>query len=96
MIDAEKQAGKTTLLDLIAGRRSRGQVDGAILFAGAKPTDVVRKRYTGYCEQFDTLVAVLTVRQTLTSVPKSSLDFIFYFLTVCVDVGSFQGETKNF
>mmetsp|Transcript_26237 Transcript_26237/g.84909 ORF Transcript_26237/g.84909 Transcript_26237/m.84909 type:complete len:643 (+) Transcript_26237:1911-3839(+) len=62
-------AGKTSLLDLIAGRRStRGRgvtTEGTILFAGARPNDVVRKRYAGYCEQFDTLVSVLTVRETL-------------------------------
>jgi len=60
-------AGKTTLLDLIAGRRSmkNARMDGSILFAGAEPNEIVRKRYTGYCEQFDTLVAVLTVRETL-------------------------------
>lgn len=60
-------AGKTTLLDILAGRRSlrNATLEGSLCLAGALPTDVVRKRYTGFCEQQDTLVAVLTVRETL-------------------------------
>ncbi|KAJ8611883.1 hypothetical protein CTAYLR_005810 [Chrysophaeum taylorii] len=59
-------AGKTTLIDLLAARRSLGKADleGKLQLGGAWPTDVVRKRYTGFCEQQDTLVSVLTVRET--------------------------------
>ena len=35
------------------------------MIARAKPTDVVRKRYTGYCEQHDSLIDVLSVREML-------------------------------
>ena len=39
--------GKTTLLDLLAGRKTVGQLKGAILFAGKKPRPAFLKRYTG-------------------------------------------------
>lgn len=60
-------AGKTTLLNVMAGRSlaSKSTIEGRLTVAGATPTEVVRKRYTGFCEQQDTLVAVLTVRETL-------------------------------
>ncbi len=45
-------SGKTTLLDLLAGRKTVGKVEGAILFAGNKPTRPFLRRYTGYVEQF--------------------------------------------
>lgn len=45
-------AGKTTLLNVLAGRSSGLlNVSGDVVVARAKPTDVVRKRYTGYCER---------------------------------------------
>ena len=59
-------AGKTTLLNVLAGRTTTSiQVSGDVVIARAKPTDVVRKRYTGYCEQHDSLIDVLSVREML-------------------------------
>ena len=59
-------AGKTTLLNVLAGRSSGLlNVSGDVVVARAKPTDVVRKRYTGYCEQQDSLIDVLSVREML-------------------------------
>ncbi|KAK9808412.1 hypothetical protein WJX73_002001 [Symbiochloris irregularis] len=58
-------SGKTTLLDLLAGRKTVGTLKGDILFAGQKPKQAFLKRYTGYVEQFDTLIAELTVREML-------------------------------
>ena len=59
-------AGKTSLLDVIAGRGCRGAATGGrVLLGGSAPSEVVRKRYSGYCLQRDTLVDVLTVRETL-------------------------------
>ena len=58
-------AGKTSLLDVVAGRAAAGKVEGTVIVGGARPTTIVRKRYSGYCVQRDTLVAVLSVRETL-------------------------------
>ena len=45
-------SGKTTLLDVLAGRKTAGKTSGSILFAGAPPTVMFLRRYTGYVEQF--------------------------------------------
>ena len=45
-------SGKTTLLDLLAGRKTVGQLEGAVAFAGNKPTPQFLRRFTGYVEQF--------------------------------------------
>lgn len=58
-------SGKTTLLDLLAGRKTVGQCTGEIAFGGHRPTSMFLRRFTGYVEQFDTLVPVLTVREML-------------------------------
>ena len=40
-------AGKSTLLDLIAGRKTIGELHGDILFSGIRPTQAFLRRYTG-------------------------------------------------
>ena len=42
-----------------------GTIGGTILFAGQKPTTTFLRRYTGYVEQFDTLLPMLTVKEML-------------------------------
>lgn len=54
-------SGKTTLLDLMAGRRIGGAGTGAIRFGGVEPTQGFLRRYAGYVEQFDCLIASLSV-----------------------------------
>jgi ABC-type lipoprotein export system ATPase subunit len=54
-------SGKTTLLDVLAGRKTVGEIQGDVLFAGTQPSTAFLRRYTGYVEQFDTLIDVLTV-----------------------------------
>eukprot|EP00882_Tetradesmus_deserticola_P013904 GHRQ01014769.1.p1 GENE.GHRQ01014769.1~~GHRQ01014769.1.p1 ORF type:complete len:358 (+),score=157.31 GHRQ01014769.1:271-1344(+) len=58
-------SGKTTLLDLLAGRKTVGSTEGSILFAGNKPTRQFLRKFTGYVEQFDTLLPILTVEEML-------------------------------
>ena len=58
-------SGKTTLLDLLAGRKTTGKAKGDILFAGNRPTRPFLRRYTGYVEQFDTLLPILSVEEML-------------------------------
>jgi len=58
-------SGKTTLLDLLAGRKTTGKLQGQVLFSGIKPTPEYLRRYTGYVEQFDTLLPILSVYEML-------------------------------
>jgi len=57
--------GKTTLLDLLAGRKTVGTITGDILYGGEKPSKAFLRRYTGYVEQFDTLLPILTPYEML-------------------------------
>lgn len=58
-------SGKTTLLDVLAGRKTVGKLEGEVLYGGQKATRSFLRRYTGYVEQFDTLLGNLTVRENL-------------------------------
>uniref|UniRef100_H3H939 ABC transporter domain-containing protein n=1 Tax=Phytophthora ramorum TaxID=164328 RepID=H3H939_PHYRM len=46
-------AGKTTLMDVIAGRKTGGKIAGKILLNGYEANDLAIRRCTGYCEQMD-------------------------------------------
>ncbi|KAG3080731.1 hypothetical protein PI124_g19319 [Phytophthora idaei] len=59
-------AGKTTLMDAIAGRKTGGNVQGQILLNGHPATDLAIRRSTGYCEQMDIHSESSTIREALT------------------------------
>ncbi|KAG7401123.1 hypothetical protein PHYBOEH_002681 [Phytophthora boehmeriae] len=59
-------AGKTTLMDVIAGRKTGGQIRGQILLNGYPATDLAIRRATGYCEQMDIHPDASTFREALT------------------------------
>ncbi|ETP29661.1 hypothetical protein F442_21243 [Phytophthora nicotianae P10297] len=59
-------AGKTTLMDVIAGRKTGGKVQGQILLNGHLATDLAIRRSTGYCEQMDIHSESSTIREALT------------------------------
>ncbi|KAJ8577783.1 hypothetical protein ON010_g1422 [Phytophthora cinnamomi] len=59
-------AGKTTLMDVIAGRKTGGTVQGQILLNGHPATDLAIRRSTGYCEQMDVHSQSSTIREALT------------------------------
>ncbi|OQR89249.1 ATP-binding Cassette (ABC) Superfamily [Thraustotheca clavata] len=46
-------AGKTTLMDVIAGRKTGGKITGEILLNSFPATNLAIQRATGYCEQMD-------------------------------------------
>ena len=58
-------SGKTTLLDVLAGRKTVGTISGVVKYSGATATSAFMRRYTGYVEQFDTLLPNLTVKEML-------------------------------
>ncbi|OWZ02952.1 ABC transporter, partial [Phytophthora megakarya] len=59
-------AGKTTLMDVIAGRKTGGKIEGKILLNGYEATDLAIRRSTGYCEQMDVHSEAATIREALT------------------------------
>ncbi|KAJ0393456.1 hypothetical protein P43SY_002930 [Pythium insidiosum] len=59
-------AGKTTLMDVIAGRKTGGKIRGDILLNGHAATKQVIQRCTGYCEQTDIHCESATIREALT------------------------------
>ncbi|KAG0495112.1 hypothetical protein HPP92_006106 [Vanilla planifolia] len=61
----ESGAGKTTLMDVLAGRKTGGQVDGDIWIAGYPKKQSTFARISGYCEQFDIHSPQLTVEESL-------------------------------
>eukprot|EP00741_Cyanophora_paradoxa_P000196 tig00000402_g190.t1 len=67
--------GKTTLLDVLAGRKTGGKISGGVLLNG-RERDASFRRLTGYVEQFDLLLETQTVREAvqfcaLTRLPAS-------------------------
>ncbi|KAE8986286.1 hypothetical protein PR002_g22398 [Phytophthora rubi] len=59
-------AGKTTLMDVIAGRKTGGQIRGDIMLNGYPATDLAIRRAMGYCEQMDIHSDASTFREALT------------------------------
>ncbi|RLN90779.1 hypothetical protein BBJ28_00005766 [Nothophytophthora sp. Chile5] len=59
-------AGKTTLMDVIAGRKTGGTIRGQVLLNGHPATDLAIRRATGYCEQMDVHLEASTFREALT------------------------------
>nr|ABR15505.1 ABC transporter [Plenodomus lingam]ABR15506.1 ABC transporter [Plenodomus lingam] len=57
-------AGKTTLMDVLAQRKTEGTIHGEILVDG-RPLPVSFQRSAGYCEQLDVHEAFSTVREAL-------------------------------
>ncbi|EEY58948.1 ATP-binding Cassette (ABC) Superfamily [Phytophthora infestans T30-4] len=58
-------AGKMTLMDVIAGRKTGGKISGKILLNGYEATDLAIRRCTGYCEQIDVHSEAATIREAL-------------------------------
>lgn len=59
-------AGKTTLMDVIAGRKTGGKITGNIMLSGYEASDLAIRRATGYCEQMDVHSEAATIREALT------------------------------
>ncbi|CCI46520.1 unnamed protein product [Albugo candida] len=59
-------AGKTTLMDVIAGRKTGGKIQGDIMLNGYPASVLAIRRSTGYCEQMDIHSEASTFREALT------------------------------
>ena len=58
-------AGKTTLMDVIAMRKTSGKIEGEILINGFPQDPATFKRLSGYVEQQDIHMGLSTVRESL-------------------------------
>ncbi|PHT65158.1 Pleiotropic drug resistance protein 1 [Capsicum annuum] len=58
-------AGKTTLMDVLAGRKTEGSVEGNISLSGYPKKQITFARVSGYCEQNDIHSPHVTVYESL-------------------------------
>ncbi|XP_050901857.1 vacuolar cation/proton exchanger 3 isoform X2 [Lathyrus oleraceus] len=58
-------AGKTTLMDVLAGRKTGGYIDGSIKISGYPKKQETFARISGYCEQNDIHSPHVTVHESL-------------------------------
>jgi ABC-type multidrug transport system ATPase subunit len=58
-------AGKTTLLDVLAGRKTGGYIEGSITISGYSKKQETFARISGYCEQTDIHSPHVTVYESL-------------------------------
>eukprot|EP00741_Cyanophora_paradoxa_P015460 tig00020892_g14923.t1 len=65
--------GKTTLLDVLAGRKTGGRLGGAVALNG-RPRDKFFNRLVAYVEQFDELFPTQTVREAVVMSAMLRLD----------------------
>jgi len=58
-------AGKTTLMDVLAGRKTGGCIEGSISILGYPKNQATFARVSGYCEQNDIHSPYVTVYESL-------------------------------
>ncbi|KAJ4970414.1 hypothetical protein NE237_003513 [Protea cynaroides] len=58
-------AGKTTLMDVLAGRKTGGYIEGSISISGFPKNQATFARVSGYCEQSDIHSPCVTVSESL-------------------------------
>jgi ABC-type multidrug transport system ATPase subunit len=58
-------AGKTTLMDVLAGRKTGGYIEGSICISGYPKNQETFARISGYCEQNDIHSPHVTVYESL-------------------------------
>ncbi|OVA06530.1 ABC transporter-like [Macleaya cordata] len=58
-------AGKTTLMDVLAGRKTGGYIDGSIMISGYPKEQDTFARISGYCEQNDIHSPHVTVYESI-------------------------------
>lgn len=58
-------AGKTTLMDVLAGRKTGGYIEGNISISGYPKNQATFARISGYCEQNDIHSPHVTVYESL-------------------------------
>ncbi|KAF3781020.1 ABC transporter G family member 42 [Nymphaea thermarum] len=80
-------AGKTTLMDVLAGRKTGGYIEGDIRISGYPKVQETFARISGYCEQTDIHSPQVTVRESL---------IFSAFLRLPSDVSHQEKMNKNY
>ena len=62
-VEALPRRGNHAHADVLAGRKTAGELTGQVLMGGKPPSRAFMRRYTGYVEQFG---------ETATTTPKTS------------------------
>mgnify|MGYP000149808289 CR=1 FL=1 len=84
--------GKSMMMDVLAGRRTRGKINGVINYAGTTPTEMFLRRITGYVEQFGTLIENLTVYEMLMYTAELKVRFLPFEIDEIVSLEAVVGE----
>lgn len=58
-------AGKTTLMDVLAGRKTSGTIEGEIRIGGYPKVQETFARISGYCEQTDIHSPQITIEESV-------------------------------
>ncbi|XP_042478937.1 pleiotropic drug resistance protein 3-like isoform X4 [Macadamia integrifolia] len=58
-------AGKTTLMDVLSGRKTGGYIEGTIMIGGYPKVQITFARISGYCEQNDIHSPQITVHESV-------------------------------
>lgn len=58
-------AGKTTLMDVLSGRKTGGTIQGEITVGGFPKVQKTFARISGYCEQFDIHSPQITIQESV-------------------------------
>lgn len=58
-------AGKTTLMDVLAGRKTSGTIEGEIRIGGYPKVQETFARISGYCEQTDIHSQQITIEESV-------------------------------
>lgn len=58
-------AGKTTLMDVLAGRKTGGYIEGDVRISGFPKNQETFARVSGYCEQTDIHSPQVTIHESL-------------------------------
>ena len=58
-------AGKTTLMDVLSGRKTRGVIQGDIRVGGYPKVQQTYARISGYCEQIDIHSPQITIEESV-------------------------------
>jgi hypothetical protein len=75
--------GKSTHLDILAGRKTIGEIKGDVNFAGQKPTVPFLKRFTGYSSSCPKSYRALQ-RLWKKNVQWGAVGFISWIFTLCI------------
>ena len=81
------------MLDVLAGRKTQGTISGEIAFSNHPPTRMFLRRYTGYVEQFDTLLGMLTVKEMLMYTAELKVHMTTHLCIACLLLFTLRSET---